>query len=53
MKLKNYFDNLERINTDSIHTVCEDFVQVIKDEIERFALMSTSSRKQKKLVKKP
>ena len=53
MKLKIYFDNLEHINKNNINKVCENFVQLIKDEIENFAPLTNLSRKQKKLVKKP
>ena len=53
MKLKIYFDNLEHINKNNINKVCENFVQLIKDEIEKFAPWTNLSRKQKKLVKKP
>ena len=51
MKLKNYFDNLEHINENNFNKVCKNFVQLIKDEIDKFALLTNLSRKQKKLVK--
>ena len=53
MKLKIYFDNLEHINKNNINEVCENFVQLIKDEIENFAPLTNLLRKQKKLVKNP
>ena len=53
MKLKIYFDYLEHINKNNINRVCENFVQLMKDEIENFATLTNLSRKQKKLVKKP
>ena len=51
MKLKIYFDNLEHINKNNINKVCENFVQLIKDEIENFVPLTNLSGKQKKLVK--
>ena len=53
MKLKIYFDNLEHINKNNINKVCENFVQLIKDEIEKFAPLTNLSRKQTRLIKKP
>ena len=52
MKLKNYFHNLEHINKVNINKVCEDFVQVIKNGIDKLVPM-TISLEQRKLVKKP
>ena len=49
---KNYFDYLDHINNDNINKVCENFVQLNKDKIDKFAPLTNLSRKQKKLWKK-
>ena len=51
MKLKNYFDYLKHIDKDNINKICENFVQLIGDEIDKFVLLTNLSRKHKKLVK--
>ena len=43
MKLKIYFNNLEHINKNNINKVCENFVQLNKDEIEKFAPLTKLS----------
>ena len=52
MKLKNYFHNPEHINKVNINKVCEDFVQVIKNGIDKLAPINDYITETKKVSQK-